>query len=44
LRLHAIPIDRCDGHGVWFDHAELQAVLLGSIDAEIAERLKRRTE
>jgi len=25
--LHGVAIDRCDGHGLWFDRTELQAVL-----------------
>lgn len=25
--LEAVPVDRCDGHGVWFDEAELEEAL-----------------
>jgi Zn-finger nucleic acid-binding protein len=28
VRLNRVPIDRCSGHGVWFDRGELAAVLL----------------
>ena len=28
VRLNRVAIDRCDGHGVWFDRGELAAVLL----------------
>jgi Zn-finger nucleic acid-binding protein len=28
VRLHQVPIDRCTGHGVWFDRGELATVLL----------------
>lgn len=32
FRLHDVPIDRCpEWHGIWFDHGELQAVLLRSV-------------
>jgi Zn-finger nucleic acid-binding protein len=33
LALFDVPVDRCRGHGVWFDAEELAAVLLRSKDA-----------
>ena len=33
LALFEVPVDRCRGHGVWFDAEELASVLLRSKDA-----------
>ena len=31
-QLFAVPIDRCERHGVWFDRDELQQVLYATFD------------
>ena len=42
LALFDVPIDRCRGHGIWFDAEELAAVLLRSKDA-LADACPRPT-
>ena len=40
--LHAIAIDRCAAHGLWFDHDELQIVLRAIGDPTYRRRLEDR--
>jgi hypothetical protein len=34
-----IPIDRCDAHGLWFDHDELERALFAAAPRTPDERL-----
>ena len=40
--LHAVAIDRCASHGLWFDHHELQIVLRAIGDPVYRRRLEDR--
>jgi Zn-finger nucleic acid-binding protein len=33
-KFHSVEIDRCNGHGVWFDAAELETALVESSEKQ----------
>ena len=41
VALSDVPLDRCDGHGIWFDADELQRVLQTAQDFPISEGPQR---
>jgi Zn-finger nucleic acid-binding protein len=42
-RMHDVPIDRCPGHGLWFDREELEAVLFATA-GRVADRAPTEVE